>query len=90
MPNLIEFAFELDPNQADLSGMPRPTLSGDNFTVSFAQPSGVDGITYGAEVSSNLVNWIPVTDSGSGTTHTFAYPVASDLKFFMRLKVTVP
>lgn len=88
--NLKQFGFGLHPWHPDSSGLPLPAHVGDSLNVSFTQPSGVDGITYGAEASTNLLNWIPVTDSGSGTSHTFTFPVGEYDRLFMRLKVTEP
>ncbi|HPA20564.1 MAG TPA: hypothetical protein PLU30_22625, partial [Verrucomicrobiae bacterium] len=88
--NLEEFAFGLHPWRADLAALPLPTRNGNNLTVTFTQPSSVSGIIYGAEVSTDLVHWDSVSDTGGGTTHTFTYPVGSNHKLFMRLKVTEP
>ncbi len=69
------------PNQ-----LPQPQTVGSNLVMSFSEPSGVSGITYGAEYSPTMASgsWLPVTDTGSGTTHTFSVPVGS----FLRLSVT--
>jgi hypothetical protein len=49
--NLVEFAFGLNPKQISAALLPSPQQSGNNFIVTFSQPSGVSGITYGAEWS---------------------------------------
>ena len=65
VPNLLVFAF-FGPNQnpalANASLLPKPVRSGGNFIASFTQPSGVSGITYGAEWSTTLQpgSWLPV------------------------------
>jgi len=88
--NLTEFAFGMHPGQYDSPRLPLPARVGDTLSVTFDQPSGVDGITYGAEVSTDLLLWNPVDDTVIGTTHTFTYPVGSNDRLFMRLKVTEP
>jgi hypothetical protein len=88
--NLIEFALGLNPKQNSAHLVPHGQIVGGNFTISFAQPAGVSGITYGAETSTTLQagSWTPVTDTGSAGQHVFSIPVAD--KGFLRLKVTDP
>ena len=64
--------------------------SGSNLVMQFNEPAGITGIIYGAEYSSDLVNWFPATDSGSGGTHIFSVPIGSNTKLFMRAVVTNP
>ena len=47
------------------------------------------GITYGAEFSEDLVTWTPITDTGSGTTHTFVLPT-SPIRRFARWTIDSP
>jgi hypothetical protein len=58
--------------------------------ISFTAPDGVTGVTYGAEVSTDLsgASWQPVPDTGSGTQHLFVAPTAGDPRLYMRLRVT--
>ena len=88
--NLIEFALGLDPKQNSAHLVPHGQIAGGNFTLSFTQPAGVSGITYGAESSTTLqaASWTPVADTGSNGQHVFRIPVAE--KGFLRLKVTDP
>lgn len=88
--NLIEFALALDPKQNSPHLVPHGQIAGGNFTLSFAQPAGVSGITYGAESSTTLqaAGWTPVSDAGSNGQHVFSIPVVD--KGFLRLKVTDP
>ncbi|HPA18552.1 MAG TPA: hypothetical protein PLU30_12450 [Verrucomicrobiae bacterium] len=85
IPNLIEFAFGLHPLQCNAGQLPKCTVSGGNLTIEFPEPNGVSGITYGAESSTNLINWAAVTNSGTGTTNTFTVFVGSQPKGFLRL-----
>ena len=90
--NLLKFAFGLNPVLNTPGQIPQPQRSGTNFVASFIQPSGVSGITYGAEWSTTLLNgsWTPIPDTGSGAQHTFSLAIGTVPKLFMRLKVTDP
>jgi hypothetical protein len=87
--NGIEYAFNLNPTVANaLSVLPQPSLGGGNLTLSYTEPSGISGITYGAEWSENLTSWTPITDTGSGTTHVFTVSTAGKTRLFIRHKIT--
>ena len=90
--NIVEFAFGLNPRQGDSLMLPLPQVVAGVFGVSFTQPAGVSGITYGAQWSSSLTaaSWTPIADTGTGSTHTFNVPVGSNPQMFMRYVVTVP
>jgi hypothetical protein len=92
IPNLVEFAFGLNPKQGSAGLLPRPKMSGNQFIVSFAQPAGVSGVTYGAEWSETLLNgdWTMIPDTGNSSQHVFSVPVGAKTKVFMRMKVAVP
>jgi hypothetical protein len=66
--------------------------NGNNFVISFTQPSGVSDITFGAEwgssISSNLADWTAIPDTGSGSAHTFSVSIGNNQRIFVRLKVT--
>ena len=90
--NLVEYAFGLDPTRSDSLALPQAHVSAGVLGVSFSQPAGVSGITYGAEWSSTLAagNWTAISDSGTGSTHTFSVPVGSNPRMFMRYVITSP
>lgn len=88
IPNLVEFAFALHPLQGNAGQLPKCVVSGGNLTIEFTTPGGVSGITYGAEHSTNLINWSAVTNSGTGTTNVFTISVASEPRGFLRLLTT--
>ena len=90
VPNLIEFAFGLDPKNAASLQLPQAQITGGSLVITFIQPSGVSGIIYGAESSTNLLTWQPVGDTGAGTAHQFTVPTGSNKQMFMRLAVTRP
>ena len=87
---LIAQAFGLRPDANNTAGIPQGKRVGDNYVIEFNEPSGVTGITYGAECSATLLpgSWKEVSDSGTGDQHVFSVPLGTDGKLFMRLKVT--
>ena len=92
IPNLLEFALGLNPKQNSAALLPQPHLSGANLVLSFTQPAGVSGITYGAEWSQTLLpgSWTAMTDAGSQLQHLFSVPISGKTTLFMRFKVTNP
>ncbi|MCX6875605.1 MAG: hypothetical protein NTW21_17630 [Verrucomicrobia bacterium] len=60
--------------------------------VSFTEPDGVGGITYGAEWSTTLLTdgWVPVADTGTPPQHTFSVPIGTNAQLYMRLTVASP
>jgi len=92
IPNLIEFAFGLDPKRDSAGMLPTPQNVGNHGVISFTQPVSVRGITYGAEWSTMLLpnNWIPITDTAEAPLHSFSVPIENRPPIYMRLKVTSP
>jgi uncharacterized delta-60 repeat protein len=94
IPNIFVFAF-LGPNQSpatsQISQLPQVTRAGGFLIYQFTEPSGVSGLSYGAEWSAtlgNTANWQPVTDiSTVPGEHLFRVPMDSAGKF-LRLSVT--
>jgi hypothetical protein len=92
LPNLIEYAFGLNPTQNSAGQLPQGQMASGNFGFSFTEPTGVTGITYGAEWSATLAanDWHAITDTGTLPQHVFSVPVGGNAKLFIRLKVTNP
>lgn len=92
LANLIEFAFALDPRQNSNGQLPASQKTGGNHIMSFTQPTGVGGITYGAEWSTTLLpgSWNQITDTAQPPQHTFSVPIDSKPQIYLRLKVTSP
>jgi hypothetical protein len=61
-----------------------PALQGGASTISCAN---APGITYGAEASTDLINWTPITDAGTGGQHVFSVPTTGQTRLFIRLNV---
>jgi large repetitive protein len=87
--NLLEYAFGLNPTSGSSVQIPMAQIVGDNCNISFLEPNGVSGITYGAEWNETLApeGWAPIPDTGTGGQHTFSMSMGSKPKVFMRLKV---
>ena len=92
LPNLVEFAFGLDPTNASSVQLPQIQASGGNFILSFTTPVGVSGIIYNAEWSATLEpgSWTPIADTGIAPQHLFSVPMPVDGKIFMRFIITNP
>ena len=91
--NLVEWGFGLNPTLAASLQLPQGVVSGSSFVISFTQPAGVSGITYGAEwsttLSNNSADWTAITDSNPSTPgYTFSVPIGGNTSLFVRLKVT--
>jgi hypothetical protein len=90
--NLTEYAFGLHPKQNNAGQLPQGQIIGPNYVVFFNQPSGVSGITYGAEWSATLMplSWTPITDTGFAPQHVFSVPIGGNTSLFFRFKITSP
>jgi hypothetical protein len=91
--NILVFALlgpSQDPSRVTPNMLPQAQVSGGNIFYSFTQPSGVSGITYGAEWSTTLGSddWHAISDTGSGSQHIFSAPIGSNTQMFVRLRVT--
>jgi len=88
--NGVEYAFNFNPTVGTpAAALPQPTLTGGSYSTSFAEPAGIVGVVYGAEWSSNLVNWITIADTGTGTNHIFNANVTGQSRAFFRHKINV-
>jgi alpha-tubulin suppressor-like RCC1 family protein len=89
IPNLVEYAFGLDPNAHSAGKLPQPRRNGDRFEMRFSRAQGAADIEYGAEWSPDLQpgSWQELPDSGSGDEHVFSMAVDASPSMFMRLKV---
>ncbi len=92
LPNLIEYAFGLNPTQGVSRALPVPQVNGSNYVLSFTRPVGVSGVTYVAEWSATLApgSWVSIPNTGTAPQHTFSVPLSGNSQVFVRLKVTTP
>jgi hypothetical protein len=67
-------------------------MSEGNLIYTFTEPTGIGGVTYGAEWTTTLdpPSWQPVADSGTAPAHTFVVPISGNGEAFVRLTVTDP
>jgi hypothetical protein len=88
IPNLAEYAFDLNPKANSAGLLPQGGLSGGAYVISFPQVVGVQSITYGAEWSTTLAGgWTEVADTGGNGGHSFSIPQGTHERLFMRLVV---
>ncbi len=85
--NLLEYAFGLNPTQSASRQLPAVIVAAGTLGYDF---TGVAGVTYGAEWSTNLATWTPLADAGTGLRHIFSVATTGQSKIFVRLRVTVP
>jgi uncharacterized delta-60 repeat protein len=88
--NLLEYAFGLHPLVASTEGIPQWAWTNAYGTSSFAEPTGMNGVTYGAEWSQTMEenDWHAIPDTGTGSVHTFTFPRQGASKLFVRWKIT--
>ena len=90
LSNGVEYAFGLDPVHATSATLlPTLVLSGATLGVTYTQPAGVTGVTYGAQWTTDLVNWTQIPDTGSGATHTFNVNTTGLSRAFIRHAISV-
>jgi N-acetylneuraminic acid mutarotase len=92
IPNLLEFAFGLNPHQNLTGQVPQWQPDGTNQVLSFIQPASVSGITYAAEWSATMLpgSWQPVPDTGTAPQHLFTVSTVGKPQLFLRIKITAP
>ena len=92
--NFVEYGFGLIPTSGASLQLPPPEIIGSNLVITFLTPAGVNGIIYGAEwsttLSTNPLDWEPISNTGSPPVNAFSVPVGSNQRMFLRLKLTTP
>ena len=101
--NLMEYAFNRNPNVAETNSIVRfafENISGTNcFTFTYTRRKYPTDAAIAEQVSTDLANWITgltttlqVTDDGNGVSETvksrFTAPISSSSQQFLRLSVT--
>ena len=88
IPNGVEYAFGLNPLVVNAaSSLPIAQINGAFLELSYAAVPEVVGVTYGAMWSANLVDWFPVSDTGSGS-HLFRISTSGHDTLFIRHVIT--
>ena len=96
VPNYAVYAFlgpYQDPSTASVSQLPHVQVGEGDIFYDFYEPSGVSGVTYGAQWCPTLqsANWQAVADTGDPAAvppeHIFTMPM-TNTQMFLRLTVT--
>lgn len=93
VPNLIEYALDMIPTRADPRGLPSISQSTSNGTATVVltyRPSLMaTGVTFQAESSNDLTNWISVSsvDAGDGNASA-SVPASTGEPVYLRLRVS--
>lgn len=100
IPNLVEYALNLDPNVASIAELPVVGINNGALTLSYTHLKSATDITYLVEVTTDLVTWhsgsgytsvLQVTDHGATETiQTGSLIPLTTSPQVMRLKVTRP
>ncbi|HTB63888.1 MAG TPA: leucine-rich repeat protein [Opitutales bacterium] len=87
IPNLLKYAFNLQPFVNEQSSLPQPTASGGNLTLTFPTPQS--DLTYTVEASPDLINWSTtgVMVQTNGTQETASYPISPSTSTFLHVVV---
>jgi hypothetical protein len=93
--NLLEYAFDLDPNISSSAGLPYVGNSGGFLSLTYRRLVGVTDIEYVVEWSTNLIDWHDtgvteqlVTPQGAGLTEEVLGKVPADVpRKFIRVSV---
>lgn len=89
LPNIVEFAFGLDPKQSSAGMLPMWQTIGNHRVISFTKPASASGISYGAEWSSTLApdSWTLIQNTASPPEYLFSVPTETHPCLYLRLKV---
>lgn len=99
VPNLLEYAFALDPLVAGIDGLPSSSfvhVAGEDFlAVTFHRNPGAADLVFTPQASSDLEHWesglVPVGDAAANpVTYRDPTPVSAHEKRFVRVQVTAP
>jgi len=87
IPNLVKYAFNLPALVNGQAGLPHPTASNGDLTLTF-QPLQTD-LTYTVEASTDLANWsgTGVNTSVNAGVETASYAIPGNGPAFLRIVV---
>jgi hypothetical protein len=96
IPNLMEYALNLNPKVADRTALPQPVLVGGYLTLTYVPNAIATDLTFTVESSTDLINWgsadvEPTTLANpppNSLSFRYKYPVTQSSGAFLRLKVT--
>ncbi len=91
IPNLLKYAFNLNPWVDGHPFLPQPTFSAGNLTLTFQDPQ--TDLTYTVQASPDLLNWrttgVTQTNDFTNGTATASYAIPTNTPAFPRI-VVVP
>lgn len=95
VPNLLKYAFGLDPNVNSVAGLPESGFGGGFLTLTYTQVIAATDLVYTVEWSPDLSEWASTgitlqPAGGNFTTEEIlaSIPTSNNLAKFLRLKVT--
>ncbi len=98
LPNLLEYAFGLQPKTPDSGGnIPVVGVSGSNLTITYRRNLTATDLSWQVMQSTDLVTWTPasvsesiVSTSGNIRTVKDSVAINGATKLFLKLSVTMP
>jgi hypothetical protein len=97
IPNLLEYALNLDPLKPDVTGLPHAGHEGKFVTLTYTKVTTATDINYVVEQSSNLISWTTaitqdeiVSTTGNIQTIKAKIDAGTATHLFARLRVTRP
>lgn len=98
VPNLLEWAFNMNPQSSDVQLLPQPTISGPYLRMVYQRRHNVSGYTFTPEISSNLSSWVndeviyvsisaPDANGMETVVVEDEFPTAANPRRFMRVRV---
>lgn len=100
IPNVVEYALNLDPKAVDVNALPTAYVNAGGFpTLTYTATASATDINYIVEISTDLVTWnsgpayiggSQFVEGGASTTVTVSSPntLTAQPRQFMRLRVT--
>ena len=95
VPNLLEYAFDLDPERTDAEGLPRVALADGVATVTYRHVATAEDVRYTLEKSSDLVVWEPAAEAEHSipwdsyfATFRMSVPAGRTTPLYLRVAVT--
>ena len=87
--NLVEYGLGLNPSVPNEPGsLPQPILDVAGLTLGFSVPGGISDLSYGAECTTDLSAWRPVSNTGTAGKPSFTVPLSNGPKCFIRIRVS--
>lgn len=86
LPNLVEYAFGLDPHRSDAAALPTGRMTYSHFIHEFTRPTGIEDVSYGVEWSATLEagSWQAAANTGTGAFLQFKVASSGRPRLFTR------